>query len=315
VGGTFNIIHSGHRELLARAFSLADDVLIGITSDAYAARSRDRVNPLKVRIANLEACLQTLGGRYSVHVIEDHLGPAASLEDLDLIVVSEETYRNALHINEVRLANGLDPLEVVMVPMVMAGDGSRLSATQVVRGDYDRSGSQSSLTVAVGSTNPVKVEAVRAVMEKFYGDVRVIPVAVSSGVPEQPWGMETLQGARNRAIAALMDCDLSVGIEAGVFERYDGLYDIQHCAVSDRRGRITYGAGSAFRYPDRVADKVRQGCTVGEAMMDVFHTRDRGDADGAIGVLTQGIMDRKQLTEQAVMAAMVPRLRGDYLEH
>ena len=70
-----------------------------------------------------------------------------------------------------------------------------------------------------------------------------------------------------------------------------------------------------FRCLNKVADLVRSGNTVGDAVMAVFHVRDQGDAEGAIGILTQGLMNRKQLTEQAVMAAMVPRIRGDYIGH
>lgn len=315
MGGTFNIIHAGHRALLRRAFELGDHVLIGITSDRYAKINRPRVNPLKVRICNLEDFLKGLGRNYSVQVIDDAIGPSATLSDLDVMVVSEETYRNALAINEMRQKNGLSPLNVEMVPLVMAHDGRRISASRIVRGEYDRVGSYSSVSVGVGSQNPAKVEAVRNVLEKIFTNIRLTPVSVDSGVSEQPWGMETLQGARNRATASILDHDLSVGIEAGVFERYDGLYDIQHCAILDKYGRMTYGAGSAFRYPDRVAELVRNGHSVGDAMMSVFRIKDHGDADGAIGILTQGLIDRKTLTEQSVMAAMVPRLRVDYIEH
>lgn len=315
MGGTFNVIHSGHRALLSRAFELADFVMVGITSDRYATINRVRVNPLKVRIRNLEELLKGMGRNYSVMVIDDAVGPAATLSDLDILVVSEETYHSALLINNMRQENGLPTLQVEMIPMVMAHDGHRISASRIVRGEYDRRGSYDSISVAVGSLNPVKVEAVRSILEKIYTNVRLTPISVDSGVPEQPWGMETLQGARNRAIAAILDCDISVGIEAGVFERYDGLYDIQHCAILDKHGRMTYGAGSAFRYPDKVAEMVRNGLSVGDAMMSVFRIKNQGDADGAIGILTQGLLDRKTLTEQSVIAAMVPRLRDDYVVH
>ena len=65
---------------------------------------------------------------------------------------------------------------------------------------------------------------------------------------------------------AIGDHTLSVGIEAGVFERPSGLYDVQFCAILDRDGRYTIGTGSGFRYPDKVAELVRGGMTVGEAM-------------------------------------------------
>jgi len=162
------------------------------------------------------------------------------------------------------------------------------------------------MDIAVGSSNPVKAEAVRTVMEKIYGEVRITPIKVNSGVPEQPWGDETLRGALNRAEAAMGDHDLSVGIEAGVFEMYDGVYDIQHCVVLDRRGRMTIGMGPGFRYPDDVAELLRKGMTVGDAMKTLYKDHS-GRGEGAIGILSKGLIDRKSLTEQAVKAAMISR--------
>ena len=75
--------------------------------------------------------------------------------------------------------------------------------------------------IAVGSTNPVKVGAVRAVMERLGGAGDVSGVSVPSGVPDQPWGDEqTIRGALARARAAreVSDADLGVGIEGGVVE-------------------------------------------------------------------------------------------------
>jgi len=57
--------------------------------------------------------------------------------------------------------------------------------------------------VAVGSTNPVKLAAARAVLSRAAPDLRVEAVAVPSGVPDQPWGDdETIRGALARARAA-----------------------------------------------------------------------------------------------------------------
>jgi len=162
------------------------------------------------------------------------------------------------------------------------------------------------MSVSVGSMNQIKVEAVRTIMERIYGNVRIIPTEVDSGVPPQPFGDDTYKGAVNRAKAALKGNELSVGIEAGVFEMYGHLYDVQHCAVIDRKGVITVGMSSGFRYPDKVAGLVRNGMTVGDAMAEVYGGSARGQ--GAIGVLSKGQLDRKSLTEQSVTAAMVPRL-------
>ncbi len=307
VAGTFDVLHDGHRALLKRAFQSGDSVLVGITSDRMASEGRAVHNPIGIRRAELEAYLSTLG-QYEVFEIDDIFGPDDVMDGIDVLVVSEETLGNGRLLNDRRKSRGMPPMELAVVPLVQAADGSKLSASAIMRGEYGRSGDPGVIDIAVGSLNPVKVSAVRSVMERIYGDVRITAVDADSGVPPQPFEGQTHQGSVNRARAALGDHDLAVGIEAGVFEMLDGLYDIQHCTVVDRDGRETYGQGSGFRYPDAIADLVRGGLSVGEAVHRVYGDEDIGKGRGAVGLLSKGLLDRKALTEQSVTAAMIPRI-------
>ncbi|MEN8097719.1 MAG: DUF84 family protein, partial [Chloroflexota bacterium] len=59
------------------------------------------------------------------------------------------------------------------------------------------------LLFAVGSVNPSKIDAVRAVVGEHWPDSLVEAVSVSSGVGEMPiTSHETRQGAKNRALSA-----------------------------------------------------------------------------------------------------------------
>ena len=312
VAGTFNVIHDGHKALFDRAFELGTEVCVGITSDAMAAESRPDFVPLHIRRTALDAVLRTYGKPYSIFVIDDIYGPPEILDDVDILIVSPETESNGYKINEEREKRGVRPLIISIVPLILASDGHKVSARSILEGKYGTHGYSDVLDIVVGSTNHVKVEAVRDVMEKVFGDVRVTGMNVDSGVPDQPFEEQTRQGAVNRAKAALGDHDMAVGIEAGVFEKEAGLYDIQYCAIIDRSGRITVGTGSGFMYPPAVAELVRKGQTVGEAMKAVFEQPDIGKGQGAIGYLSRGLLDRKALTEQSIIAAMVPRLNDSY---
>ena len=42
LGGTFEVIHKGHRALFTKAFAMGDEVLIGLTSDHLANTNRSR---------------------------------------------------------------------------------------------------------------------------------------------------------------------------------------------------------------------------------------------------------------------------------
>ncbi|MCL2786618.1 MAG: inosine/xanthosine triphosphatase [Methanomassiliicoccaceae archaeon] len=306
IGGTFNVIHDGHKALIRRAFELSDDVVIGLTTDEMASVGRKRINPYYLRMKGLILFVESMRKHADIVPLSDKYGDAVTMEK-GYLVVSKETEGTALKINKIRSEKGLEPMFISVIEMVSAG-GNEIHATKILSGEYSRTGDKNAMSVAVGSMNQVKVEAVRTVMERIYGNVRVIPAVVESGVPDQPFGPETYDGAVNRARAALGEHKLGVGIEAGVFEMYGHLYDVQHCAVVDRNGTITVGMSSGFRYPDKVADLVRAGMTVGDAMAKAYGGSSRGQKEGAIGILSKGQLDRKSLTEQSVTAAMVPRL-------
>ncbi|MDR1404249.1 MAG: inosine/xanthosine triphosphatase [Candidatus Methanoplasma sp.] len=308
VAGTFNVLHEGHKQLIQKAFETGDEVIVGITSDEMASRSRDETIALGIRMKELKSFLRSMDKPWEVVEIEDIYGPKEKIDTADILVVSEETEKNGELLNSERASRGIKPLEVIKVPILRAYDDQKISSTGIMNGSYSRNGSCNAIKIAVGSLNRIKIEAVRTVMEKIFENAVLIPCDAKSNVPEQPRGSETRKGAINRATNAIGDNDLSVGIEAGVFETDDGLYDFQYCAVLDRKGRITIGVGPGFRYPDDVAELVSGGMTVGEAVLILHGCPDIGKKQGAVGLLSRGLLDRKTLTEQAVTAAMIPRM-------
>jgi len=312
VGGTFNIFHRGHRALLDKAFEISDHVVVGITSDKMAQERKDEVVPLSKRQAVIESYLRTKGSDWSIEVIDRPSGKTDQGTDIDALVVSPETVKGAEEINRARLSNGLTPLRIITVPHYLADDFLPVSASRIKAGQIDMDGRLlRPLRVNVGSDNRIKLDAVVNVIGRFYDRAEVKGVKISTGLPDQPRGEETRRGAMERARLIIGDADLGIGLEAGVFETEDGLYDIQYCAILDRRGRFTIGHGSGFRYPPDVAAMVRTGLTVGEAFRERYGWERDGKKIGAIGFLTNGILTRTGLTEQAITAAMVPRIKRE----
>ncbi len=114
-------------------------MFIGLTSDEMAARSRDvRVLDYKTREKNLREIVSSFSGDKEFHIliIEDELGPA-TYEDYDAIIVSSETKDTAGRINEVRASNGLYPLVIIEIDMVLADDGEPLTSTKLLQGETD----------------------------------------------------------------------------------------------------------------------------------------------------------------------------------
>ena len=175
--------------------------------------------------------------------------------------------------------------------------------------------------VVVGSTNPVKIAAVRAVIARVAPEASVHAVDVASGVPDQPWGDdETQRGAAERARQALRlsteaDADLGVGIEGGVVLQHDG--SVRTCAwavASTRDGQTGTGGSLAMQLPLEVAALVIAGTELGHAMDQValrVHTKRHA---GAVGILTAGLIDRQRAYEPLVSYALAPFLAAEYFE-
>ncbi len=316
LGGTFDILHEGHAALLRAAFEgrLAE-VLIGLTTDRFARESRTRVNPYAVRERNLKRFLAARRWRPArIEPIDDPYGPADDLPDLDVLVVSAERYAVAVALNGARTARGLRPLEIRPVHMVLAQDGLPIASRRIRAGLIDRTGRRRKpLRVSLGTDNPAKLRAARRVLQALSLPARVRSVRVRTDVPEQPFGEEALQGAVNRAKAALGEGDFGIGIEAGLVwsPLSSDYFDVQYCAIVDRAGRVTVGHGPGFTYPPRVVESVKAGRTVEDAMAHLTGLRGIGSRQGAIGYLTERRLDRDRLTESAVLMAMVPRIRRE----
>jgi pantetheine-phosphate adenylyltransferase len=145
VGGTFEIIHKGHRALLATAFAAAmgDEVLIGLTADHLANRSRKRmVLPYGDREWALRSYIDRAfpGLDHVIEMINDEFGPAVDIPDLEVLVVSENTYPTGVRLNEAREARGLAPLRLLQIQHVMADDGKPISSTRILAGEVDADG-------------------------------------------------------------------------------------------------------------------------------------------------------------------------------
>jgi inosine/xanthosine triphosphatase len=172
--------------------------------------------------------------------------------------------------------------------------------------------------IAVGSTNPVKLSATRAVLAPLAPRAAVDAIAVASTVRDQPFGDdETVRGARERARAAreALDADLGVGIEGGVVEMSDR--SMRTCAwavIVDREGRVGLGGSLAMPLPGVIADWLREGLELGDAMDRLVRERGTKHGRGAVGVLTAGLVNRQRAYEVLVTYALAPFLTPELYE-
>ena len=181
------------------------------------------------------------------------------------------------------------------------------------------------LRVIVASKNPVKLQAAANGFQRMFGQpVEVSGVSVPSGVREQPMSdAETLQGARQRAEnarAMCPDADYWAGIEGGIDDAPAG--QAETVASSETAGlgameafawvvvlsgqQIGRGRTGTFFLPPRVAELVRAGKELGEADDIVFGRSNSKQENGAVGLLTNDVIDRARFYEHAVILALIP---------
>jgi len=165
----------------------------------------------------------------------------------------------------------------------------------------------------VGSTNPVKVAAAQAVFSRFSRDLSVEGQAIPSGVPDQPWGdAETRQGALNRARAMLTaEAAYGVGFEGGLIDTEFGVMTCAWCAVVGHSGQVGVGGGVNILLPPEVSKAVKSGQELGPAMDALVGQHDTKQGPGAVGILTNGLIDRQQAYEHILIMALGPFRRRD----
>ena len=138
VGGTFDKFHDGHKKLLSTAFEIADNVEIGVTSDAFGGLKGD-IDSCKVRMKNLKSFFKDYSN-FIIVPLDDPYGTTIYDGDFDAIVVSEETEPTAVEINNIRVSKGMDPIDIVVVSFVLAYDGTPISSTRIRRGEINKNG-------------------------------------------------------------------------------------------------------------------------------------------------------------------------------
>ena len=143
MGGTFDIIHSGHMALLNKAFSISTKVIIGVTSDQLAVKKgKNPENDYSKRVSLLKSIIEENfpDSAYEISKLENEFGPAVLEEYVKALIVSEETSDKGTLLNKLRAERNLPPVKIVVVPIVLAKDGKAISTTRIKNSEIDSHG-------------------------------------------------------------------------------------------------------------------------------------------------------------------------------
>jgi len=143
MGGTFDILHKGHLTLLSNAFSISSNVIIGLTSDELAEKKGKKIlNKYENRFKSLMIFIKMNfpHKKFQIVKLNNDFGPAVLEENVQALVVSDETSNQGKILNQIRAEQNLPPVQVIIVPMVLAQDGKRISTTRIKRSEIDIEG-------------------------------------------------------------------------------------------------------------------------------------------------------------------------------
>jgi pantetheine-phosphate adenylyltransferase len=143
LGGTFDVIHKGHLELLEKGFLISSKVIIGLVSDEFARKKGKKPsNDYSARLHSLEDAIKKNfpNSKYEISKLENDFGPAVLENEVEALVVSDETASKGQELNQLRKQRNLSPVEIVIVPMTLAKDGTRISTTRIKKSEIDSDG-------------------------------------------------------------------------------------------------------------------------------------------------------------------------------
>jgi inosine/xanthosine triphosphatase len=182
---------------------------------------------------------------------------------------------------------------------------------------YNRFMLIAAMLIAIGTTNTAKVQALEEVLKGysiFENTVQIIPFSVPSGVSDQPLSLqETIEGAKNRAKNSFIGCDscsYGFGIESGLLEApgtRTGFLHVSVCSIYNGKDHYV-GLSTGFEVPPAILSLVTdKKMDLSQACLEtgISTNTSIGSQEGLVGILTNGRVDRKEYSKQAIRSALV----------
>lgn len=171
--------------------------------------------------------------------------------------------------------------------------------------------------IAVGSKNPVKIEAVRLAFTDVWPEIEweIVGSEIDSGVSSQPMSdRESVKGATNRAKRALKlhQADFGVGLEGGIQKVGQEYIDSGWMIVVAKDGRVGIGSSVRMHTPHKMMKMVlEEGKELGEVCDILFKRKNTKHAEGQFGLMTKNLITRTEGYRHGVISALVRFIHPD----
>jgi len=137
MGGTFDHLHDGHKFLLRTALKLSHNIEIGLTSQNLLKNKKatSKLEDYNTREKNLKNFLSSFTDLSRVNIVEikdwDDMAKYSQDPDYEGLILSQETYSNAVKLNELREKKGLNPLVLIVIPLIKDESNQKINSTAI----------------------------------------------------------------------------------------------------------------------------------------------------------------------------------------
>ena len=173
------------------------------------------------------------------------------------------------------------------------------------------------MKILMGTKNPGKIEGAKQAFEKYFENVEIEGISVSSEVGDQPLNEEIFEGAKNRvknlkkyAKENNIEADFYIASEAGITDLLGNWIDINAAVIEDREGFQSVGTSQGFEIPERYMDEIKA-TELGKVMDGIFKKHGLNKGKGGISILTKDVISRIDLTRNAFVMALISHINKE----
>lgn len=137
MGGTFDHLHEGHKYLLKTALTVSEFIEVGLTSQKLLEKKQfaSKLEDYETRKANLIEFISSFSDLKRTNIVEinswEEMSKYAHDPEYEGLIVSQETYDNALKLNESREKKGMKPLILIVIPLLKDDNNQKISSTSI----------------------------------------------------------------------------------------------------------------------------------------------------------------------------------------
>ena len=137
MGGTFDHLHDGHKFLLRTALNLSHNIEIGLTSQNLLKNKKisSKLEDYNTRERNIKNFICSFTDLNRVNIVEiknwDDMAKYSQDPGYEGLILSQETYSNAVKLNELREEKGMNSIILIVIPLLKDKNNRKISSTAI----------------------------------------------------------------------------------------------------------------------------------------------------------------------------------------